>query len=142
MLRSPGALSFLDPLGPPMEQGRGADEIAAALQGDTPRELRLLEILDCGEMAVDERRVGQRPQVLGGLQLGRERGQEEQMEVLGDAQLADWRASRRDRDQHDLLRAGRRRRAWANASSSTSKRGIRRWSPDGRGSGPRQDGRS
>ena len=69
-----------------MEQGGGADEIGACLQGDTALGLDVFEFVDAGEMPVGQHRVGQRPQVLRGLQLGGVGRQEQQMDVLGHAQ--------------------------------------------------------
>ena len=103
MLRSPGTLSFLDPLGPPMEQRRGANQIRSALQCGTPGELRLFQLLDRDKMAVDQCCVGQRPQMLRWLQLGRERWQEEQMEVLGHPELEAGMPACPVKNQDDLL---------------------------------------
>ena len=51
--------------------------------------------------------VGQRPEVLGGLQFGRVGRQEEQMDVLGHAQPHAGVPARAVEDEHDLLlRAG------------------------------------
>jgi hypothetical protein len=80
ILISSRALSFLDPLGPPVEQGGGADEIGACLQGDTALGLDVFEFVDAGEMSVGQHRVGQRPQVLRGLQLGGVGRQEQKMQ--------------------------------------------------------------
>src|SRR5260221_5935520 len=85
ILISSRPLSFLDPLGPPVEQGGGADEIAACLQGDTARGLDVFQLVDAGEVAIGQDGVGQRPQVVSGLQLGGVGRQEEQEHVLGHA---------------------------------------------------------
>jgi hypothetical protein len=52
-----------------MEERRGADEIGAALQGDTALGLGILQLFDAGEVPVDQHRVGVWPQVLRWLQL-------------------------------------------------------------------------
>lgn len=57
-----------------------------ALQRDTASGLDVFELVDAGKVAVDERRVGQRPEMLGRRQLGRIGRQKEQMDVLGDPQ--------------------------------------------------------
>ena len=83
---SSGSLSFPEAVRPPVEQGGRADALGLALERGAVGELGVFELLDAVEMAVDERRVGQRPEVLGGLQFGRVRRQEEQVDVLGHAQ--------------------------------------------------------
>ena len=60
-----------------MEQRGGADEFGPGLEGDTALSLDVFQLLDGGKVAVDQDRVGQGPQMLSGLQLGRVRGQEE-----------------------------------------------------------------
>jgi len=85
-LSSSGSLSFVDALGPPMEARGRADHVGLAVQRGAPGELGVLQLLDRGEMAVDQARVGERLQVLGGLQFGGIRRQEEQVHVLGDPQ--------------------------------------------------------
>ena len=57
----------MNALGPPVEAGGRADEIRPALEGSTAGELRVFQVLDGGEVLVDQRGVGQRPQVLGRL---------------------------------------------------------------------------
>lgn len=41
------------------------------MEGDVARGLRLLERVDAGEMAVDQRGIGEGPKVFGRLELGR-----------------------------------------------------------------------
>jgi len=60
-----------------MEQRGGANALGLALQCRAIGQLRVLELLDALEMAIDERRVGQRPQVLGWLEFRRIRRQEQ-----------------------------------------------------------------
>ncbi|PWT77063.1 MAG: hypothetical protein C5B60_03270 [Chloroflexi bacterium] len=48
-------------LPPPMEQGSRADEVAAGLQGDTALGLRVFELVNAGEVAINQDGVGQRP---------------------------------------------------------------------------------
>ena len=60
-----------------MEAGGGADLLGVALQLSAARELDIFELLNRGEMAVDQDRVGERPQMLSGLQFGRIRREEE-----------------------------------------------------------------
>lgn len=73
------------------------------MQGGTACQLHLFQLLDGGEMPVDQRRVGQRPQMLRWLELRRERQQKEQMDVLGHPQLQTGMPSRPVQHQHDLL---------------------------------------
>lgn len=54
-------------LGPPVEAGGRAHEIGPLLEGGAAGELRIFELLDGGEMLVDQGGVGQRPEMLGGL---------------------------------------------------------------------------
>ena len=60
-----------------MEAGGGADLLGVALQLSAARELDVFELLNRGEMAVDQDRVGERPEMLSGLQFGRIRWEEE-----------------------------------------------------------------
>ncbi len=60
-----------------MEAGDGADLLGVALQLSAARELDVFELLNRGEMAVDQDRVGERPEMLSGLQFGRIRWEEE-----------------------------------------------------------------
>jgi hypothetical protein len=93
--RCSGPLAFLDPERPPREARGGADEVAALLQGDTASGLRVFQLVEVSEMAVDQDRTGQRPEVLGGLELGRVGGQEEQKlyaEVQGVGRIVDGHA--------------------------------------------------
>ena len=71
---------FLDALGPPLEQRGRADAFALPLEVSAAGELDVFELLDAGEMAIDQAGVGQRPQVLGRLQFGGIRRQEEQVD--------------------------------------------------------------
>lgn len=54
-----------------MEARRRADAVGLALERSTVGELRIFESFDGSKVAVDERGVGQRPQVFGGLQFRR-----------------------------------------------------------------------
>ena len=95
--------SFVDLLRPPMEAGRRTDEIGPRLQGGAVGELGVFEVLDAGEMLVDECSVGQGPEMFGGLQFGRVRGQKEQVDVLGDPEVDAGMPARPIEHQHDLL---------------------------------------
>lgn len=55
---SPGSLSFLEALRPPMEERGRADALGLALESRTVRQLPLLQLLDALDMAVDQRRIG------------------------------------------------------------------------------------
>lgn len=63
-----GHMSVVEALWPPMEQQRGADEVWLRLECDTALRLRLLQVLDRGEMTVDQRRIGERSEALSRLQ--------------------------------------------------------------------------
>ncbi len=122
----------MNALGPPVQARRGADEIRPLLERGAVRELGIFEILTAGEVLVDQRRIGQWPQVFSGLQLGRGRGQKEQMDMLGHAQLdAGGFPARPIKHQHDWLAGTGSRLACelrqldrANSASSTAKTGM------------------
>jgi hypothetical protein len=103
ILIRPRSLSFPDALGPPVEPGGGANQVGTRLEGDAARGLSVFEVVDAGEMAVDERGIGQGPEVLGGLELGRIRWQEEQMHVLGHAQFDACMPACLVQDEHNLF---------------------------------------
>ncbi len=65
--------------------------------------LHVLQFVDGGEVAVDERGVGERPQMFGGLQLRRVGRQEEQVDVLGHTQPHAGMPARTVEDEHNLL---------------------------------------
>ena len=71
MLSSSRSLAFLDALRPPVEAGGRADEVRMRLQSDTACRLGVFELVDRDEMAIGQRRVRQRSEVLGWLQLRR-----------------------------------------------------------------------
>jgi predicted DNA-binding transcriptional regulator AlpA len=77
-----GESSFVEALWPPMEEGGRADERGLRLERDTVLGLRLLQRLDGSEVPIDQRRIGERPEVFGGLQLGSIRRQEEQVGAI------------------------------------------------------------
>jgi hypothetical protein len=54
-----------------MEQGGGANALRLALERGAVSELDVLKVLDGLEMAVDERRMGEGPEVFGGLEFWR-----------------------------------------------------------------------
>ena len=70
-----------------MEQRGGADEVRASLYHGAMGKLSVLQVLDAGEPPVDQAGVGQRPEMLSGLQLRGLRRQKEQMNVLGHPQV-------------------------------------------------------
>jgi len=66
-----------------MEARRPADEIRPLLEGGAAGELGVFEVLDAGEVLIDEGGIGQRPQVLRRLQFRGIGRQKEQMHLLG-----------------------------------------------------------
>jgi hypothetical protein len=50
-----------------VKQGGGADEIATGLEGDTAGRLDVLQLLDGGEVAIDQDGIGEGPQMFGWL---------------------------------------------------------------------------
>ena len=103
ILIHPRPLSFPDPLRPPVEPRGRPNEVGTRLEGDAARGLGVLELVDRSEMAVGQGRVGQRPQVLGRLQLGRIRRQEQPVDMLGHPQLDAGMPARAVQDEDDLL---------------------------------------
>jgi hypothetical protein len=88
MLVPLGHMSLVEALRPRVTEGGGANELGLRLERNTALGLRLFEVLDAGEMAVDEWRVdewriGERPQMFGWLKLWRIGGQEVEKHVVG-----------------------------------------------------------
>ena len=100
---SPRYLSFSEALRPPVEERGGADEITPGLERHTAGGLGVLEVLNGGEMAVDQDGVGEGPQMLGGLEFRRIRRQEEQVDVVRHAQALRAVPSSTVQDEHNLL---------------------------------------
>jgi hypothetical protein len=65
-----------------MEERGGANTLWLALERRALGQLLLFEVLDAREVAVDERRIGERPQVFGWLKLGRTERREEQEDMF------------------------------------------------------------
>jgi hypothetical protein len=86
-----------------METRGRAYQVGSGLQGDAAGGLGVFELVDRGEMAIGERCIGQRPEVFGGLELGRIRRQEEQVDVLRDAHLNAGVPAGAIQDEDDLL---------------------------------------
>src|SRR5215469_1224226 len=93
----------IDVLGPPVEAGRRADEVLLPLKRDTALGLRVFQLLDTGEMLVDQYRVGQRPQVLSWLQFRGMGRQEQQVEMLRHPHPRTVMPTRPVEHQHDLF---------------------------------------
>src|SRR5262245_43935223 len=68
--------------GPPVKESGAAENVALALEQITVVGDRVFKRVDSREMLVEEWLVGVMPQVLGGLELGRVRRQEDQMEAI------------------------------------------------------------
>lgn len=58
----------MDLLGLPMEAGRGADEIRPRLESGVAGEVDVFQVLDAGEVSIHKGGVGQRLQMVSGLQ--------------------------------------------------------------------------
>jgi len=86
-----------------MEKGSGADEGWLRLECDAVLGFRLLQILDAGEMTIDQRSIGQRPEMFGGLQFGRVGWEEVQIDVVGHTQAQTGVPSGTIQHQHHLL---------------------------------------
>ena len=70
--------------GPPVKEGMLANEVGLLLERQAALGLDLLERGEVGEAHIGEWFVGQRPEMLGGLQFGRVRGQDQDVDPLGD----------------------------------------------------------
>ena len=68
-----------------MEQRGGADEIRVSLQRRAAGGLSVLQLVDGGEVAIGERGVGERPQMLCRLEFWRVRREEQEVDVVGHA---------------------------------------------------------
>jgi hypothetical protein len=86
-----------------MEERGGADQIGTGLQRDTPSGLGLLELVDGGEVAVDQDGIGQLPQVFDWLQFRRVGGKKQQVDVVGHAQALGAVPAGPIQDEHNLL---------------------------------------
>ena len=86
-----------------MEQRRGADEGGLCLECDTVLGLRVFQVHNAGEMAIDERRIGEGPEMFGGLELGRIGWEEVEIDVIGHPQTQTGMPSCAIEDQDDLL---------------------------------------
>ena len=86
-----------------MEARRRADQVRTCLECDTAFGLGVFEGVDRGEMAVGQRGVGQRPEVLSWLELGRVGGQKQQVDMIWDAQMDTAMPARPIEDQHNLF---------------------------------------
>ena len=100
---------------PPVKAGGGANQRRLVLQVGTARELDVFQVLDAGEMLIDQDRISQGPQVLGRLQFRRIGGQKQEMHMLGKPQAEAAMPPSSIQHQHDLLPR--------TCSDGTSKRG-------------------
>ena len=67
-----------------MKEGGAVEHGGLALEGVTAGRKGVFEGGERGEVRIDQRIVGELPQMLGGLELGRVGGQEDEMEALRD----------------------------------------------------------
>jgi hypothetical protein len=86
-----------------VKAGARANRRQLLLQLGTARQLHLLQLLDRGEMLIDEDRIGQGPEVLGWLELGRIGRQKQQVHVLRHPQTHTGVPARPVEYQHNLL---------------------------------------
>ena len=75
-------------------------------------------------MAIDQDGIGERPQMLGGLEFGRIRRQEEQVDMVGHAQALRAVPAGAIQDRARSAWSVLAPTAWAKAASSASKSGI------------------
>jgi hypothetical protein len=93
----------VDALGPPGEARRRTNEAGLSLERHAARGLGVFELVDGVEVAVSQRRIGQRPQMLRRLMFGRVGRQQEQVDMLRHAQFDAGVPARPIQDEHDLL---------------------------------------
>jgi hypothetical protein len=94
-----------------MKERRGANTLGLALERSAMSSLRLFERLDALKMAVDQRCVRQRPQMLSGLQFWGVGRQEEQVHMVRHAQALGGVPAGAVEDQDNLLGGTRPRLA-------------------------------
>lgn len=66
-------------------------------------ELNGLQLVDVGEMPIDQRRIGELPQVFTRLEFGRVGRQKQQMHLVGNHQIQAGMPARAIEHEHDLL---------------------------------------
>jgi hypothetical protein len=66
-----------------VEAGGRADHVRSCLQGSAAGKLSIFELLDGGELPIDNGGIGERPEMLSGLELGGVGRQKQQMDMLG-----------------------------------------------------------
>ena len=86
-----------------METRGRANQVGTRLEGNTAGGLSILQVIDRGKMPIGQRGVGEWPEVFGRLEFRRIRRQEQQVHMLGNAQLAAGMPSCTIQHQHDLL---------------------------------------
>jgi hypothetical protein len=89
-----------------VEAGRRANALWLRLEAGAVGKLSVFQLLNRGELAVDQAGVRQRPEVLGRLELrrvGRGGQEEEQMDMLGDVQSLTGLPAGTVQDEHKLL---------------------------------------
>ncbi len=96
------------------------DQFRAGLQCHAALSLGIFQVFDGGEGAIGEDRVGERPEVFSGLELGRVGGQEQEVDVLGDLYLDAAMPASPVEGEDDFV-AGPRTTSWANSANSISK---------------------
>ena len=105
-----------------MKAASGANALGLALEGSAACQLRLFELLNAFEMAVDQQRIGERPQMFSGMEFWGIGWQEEQVDVVRHAQALRAMPAGAIQQEYDLLAVTRT--AVAKAASSASKRGT------------------
>jgi hypothetical protein len=128
-----GALSFANALRPPREERRGANTLRLVLEGETARRLRVLQLVNRGKVAIDERGIGERPQVLSRLKFGGIGWQEEHVEVLRNLKHETGVPASPIQHEHNLL--GRTR-----ADGAGERRSLHREERDRDGGRQMKDG--
>ena len=113
----------MEALRPPAKAGGGADEFPLPLEHDTACCLRVFQFLNRDKVAVDERAIGERPQMFRGPQFRRIRRQKQQVDMVGHTQALRAVPTRPIQHEHNLP-GGVAPTVCAKAASSASKSGI------------------
>ena len=101
-----------------MKVGVRADDLRLVLQYDTALDLCRLELIERAERLVSDSLIGQGPQALTGLQFGRRRGEEEQMDAFGHHQFFAGMPARMTLVPAGCAWPGPRRRSAANCAKA------------------------
>jgi len=96
-------MSLMETVRLPIEQGSRPNQIWMGLQRDTASGLDVFQFLNAGEAPVDQRRIGERPQMFRRLEFWGVGLEKQQVEVVWHTQALGAVPAGPIQDQHDLL---------------------------------------